>query len=154
MIERETLVQNTASVYGRASGVLDPVRFQAWEKLGISFPQLRILFRVRAHPGMGVRGLSESLSISPSAVSQQVDKLVVRGLLRRSDNPEDRRHVILELTEEGEQATGEISRASHELIEPLLARLTDEELIDLNRTLSRVLEEAEARKPVELAVQN
>ncbi len=153
MIERESLVQNTATLYARASGVMDPVRLQAWEKLGISFPQLRILFRVRAQPGIGVRGLSEALSISPSAVSQQVDKLVVRGLLCRSDNPEDRRHVILELAEEGRQATGEISRASHELIEPLLASLKDEELADLNRLLGRVLEEAEARRPVELRVQ-
>lgn len=143
MLTRESLLRETATLYARTSSVLDPVRFQAWERLGLTFPQLRILFRVRALPGIDVRGLSEALSISPSAVSQQVEKLVVRDLLKRRDNPDDRRHVVLELTEEGNQATGEISRATHERIEPLLSRLSDEELADLNRLLSRVLQEAE-----------
>src|SRR5713101_5986734 len=154
MLTQDSLVQKTATLFGRASGVLDPVRFQAWEKLGISFPQLRILFKVKVNPGMGVRSLSEAMDISPSAVSQQVEKLVVRGLLRRSDNPDDRRHVVLELTGEGLQATGEISRASHELVEPLLSILPEEDLVELHRLLTRITEEAVKRHTVELAAKN
>lgn len=138
---REDILFETARLYMRAAGVLDPVRLQVWESMKVSFPQLRILFRVRAHPGIDVRGLAAELGISPSAVSQQVDKLVARGLIQRTDKPEDRRYVVLELTDEGQQAAGEISRASHARVESLLSGLTDEELTDLGRLLDRVLEQ-------------
>ena len=136
---RETMLHDTATLYSRASRVLDPVRLQAWEGMGVTFPQLRILFRVRAQPGLDVRGLAAGLGISPSAASQQVDKLVARGMLHRTENPDDRRHVRLELTELGEQAAGEISRASRSHVETVLSALTDDELADLHRLLGRVV---------------
>lgn len=136
---RATLLHEAATLYARAGRVPDPVRLQAWEGMGVTFPQLRILFRVRARPGVDVRGLAEGLGISPSAASQQVDKLVARGLVRRGEDPDDRRHVRLELTELGQQAAGEISRASRSHIESVLAALSDDELADLHRLLGRVV---------------
>lgn len=140
VITRGTQLQTAASLYIRASGVLDPVRLQVWEGMGLTFPQLRILFNIRNEPGVDVRTLSAMLGISPSAVSQQVDKLVGRELIRRSDNPEDRRRVCLELSEEGTRATVEISRTAHERVETLLTRLTDDELTVLQRLLSILLD--------------
>jgi DNA-binding MarR family transcriptional regulator len=107
------LMQETVTRYARAARLLDPMRLQVWEEMDINFPQLRILFRVRAQPGIDLRTLAEQTGISASAASQQVDRLVDRGLLLRRDDPEDRRRLSLELTERGQQATGEISRASH-----------------------------------------
>ena len=144
---RETMLHDTAALYSRAARVLDPVRLQVWEGMGVTLPQLRILFRVRAHPGLDVRGLAAGLGISPSAASQQVDKLVARGMLHRTENPDDRRHVRLELTELGEQAAGEISRASRSHVESVLSALADDELADLHRLLSRVVAAA-AQHPV------
>ena len=137
--KREQLLHETANVYGRAARILDPVRLQVWESMGVTFPQLRILFRVRARPGIDVRGLAEELGISPSAASQQVDKLVARGMIDRREDPDDRRHVRLELTELGAQAAGEISRAMHEHIEASLARLSDDDLTHLRALLERVI---------------
>src|SRR5688572_17069044 len=101
----DALLEEVTTLYLRVSRVLDDVRLQAWEERGLSFPQLRILFHVRNQPGIGVREVAEVLHVSRSAVSQQVDKLVTRGLVHRSDNPVDRRHIHLSLTEEGERAT-------------------------------------------------
>ncbi|MCL4535857.1 MAG: MarR family transcriptional regulator [Bacteroidetes bacterium] len=134
----DTLLRDTTTLYIRAAGILDPIRLQVWESMGITFPQLRILFRVRSRPGIDVRGLASAFNISPSAVSQQVDKLVGRGLIRRSEDLEDRRHVCLELTDLGQQAVGEISRSTRSHIEAVLSRLSEEELADLHRLLSRV----------------
>ena len=136
---RETLLHEAATLYTRASRVMDPVRLQVWEGMGVTLPQLRILFRVRARPDIDVRGLAAGLGISPSAASQQVDKLVARGLLSRGEDPADRRHVRLDLTESGQQAAGEISRASRSHVEAVLSALSDDELTDLHRLLGRVL---------------
>lgn len=136
---RDTLLHEAAILYARASRVLDPVRLQVWEEMGVSFPQLRILFRIRARPGTDVRSLAAELGISPSAASQQVDKLVARGFVSRDEHPDDRRHVRLNLTETGAQAAGEISRASRSHVEAVLSALSDDDLAALHRLFGRVL---------------
>lgn len=134
-----SLMQETVTRYARAARLLDPMRLQVWEEMDINFPQLRILFRIRAQPGVDLRTLAEQTGISASAASQQVDRLVERGLLLRRDDPEDRRRLSLELTERGQQATGEISRASHSYLEAILSCLSTDELADLHRVLGRIL---------------
>lgn len=135
----EELLSETITLYGRATRVLDPMRLQVWEGLGIALPQLRILFRVRATPGIDLRSLAAELNISPSAASQQVDKLVERGLLTRTQVRSDRRRVSLELTELGRDATRALSRAARGYLESVLGNLSDDELRDLHRLLDRVL---------------
>lgn len=138
----DTLMQETITRYSRAARLLDPMRLQVWEEMGINFPQLRILFRVRAHPGIDLRTLAEHMGISASAASQQVDKLVDRKLLLRKDDPGDRRRLSLELSERGHQATGEISRASRSYLESALSTLTQADLTDLHRILGHILANA------------
>lgn len=135
---RETLLHDVTTLFIRTAGILDPIRLQVWEGMGITFPQLRILFRVRSRPGIDVRGLASTFRISPSAVSQQVDKLVSRGLIRRSEDRDDRRHVCLALTELGQQAVGEISRSTRSRIEAVLSQLPEDDLAVLHRLLSEV----------------
>lgn len=136
---REALLQETAAVYGRAARVLDPVRLQVWESMGLSFPQLRILFRIRNEAGIDVRTLASRMGISASGASQQVDRLVERGFVDRSDDADDRRRVRLELTDLGRQATGEISRAARGRLAAVLMPLSDDDLRQLKRLLERVL---------------
>lgn len=137
-------LERVARLYIRAASALDSVRLHAWESMGLTFPQLRILFRVRDEPGVDVRRLAKRMGISPSAVSQQVDRLVGRGLLHRNDNPEDRRRVVLELTEHGVETTAEVSRAQRARIEGLLGRLSEDELGQLERLLEHLSEGIEA----------
>jgi DNA-binding MarR family transcriptional regulator len=134
-------VDHLARLYMQAATLLDPVRFQARERLGVTFPQLRILFYICRKPGVDIRGLAEELGISASAVSQQVDRLVGRQFVHRTDNPEDRRRVALALTEHGLELTEEVSRASQDRIAVLLSRLSKDEMADLQRVLQRLLNE-------------
>ncbi len=146
--EPETgLLRETAHLYARAARLLDPVRLQIWEAMGVTFPQLRILFRVRAHPGIDVRGLATQLAISPSATSQQVDKLVARGFLVRNEDRDDRRHVRLDLTDLGRQAAGEISRATRTHVEGVLSLLDRDELATLRDLLDRIVAGAAGAEP-------
>lgn len=145
--EQTSLLHETALVYARAARVLDPVRLQVWEAMGLTFPQLRIIMRVRANPGIDVRRLASGLGISPSAVSQQVDRLVAKEFLARNDDPLDRRHVRLELTDLGKQAAGEISRATFAQVEQVLSGLSEPELVELKRLLERVVATAESLGP-------
>lgn len=145
--DRGRLVAETASAYARASRLLDPLRLHVWEEMGITFPQLRILFLVRRDPGTDLRTLAERLDVGTSAASQQVDRLVDRGLLRRSEDPDDRRRIQLALTDKGEDAVASISSASREYLHTLFDRFTDQQLHDLVVAFDAVVAAA-AESPV------
>jgi DNA-binding MarR family transcriptional regulator len=100
---------------------------------------------VRTNPGIDLRGLASELGISPSAASQQVDKLVERRLLERRPDPRDRRRLQLELTELGKAATRAISGAAIDYVVSLLSELSDEELLTLERVLEMVIKAAEGK---------
>lgn len=139
-------LEQAVMVFAQAARLLDSLRLHVWDERGITLPQLRILFRVRQEPGIGVRDLALSFGVSASNVTQQVDKLVSRGLVTRADRPGDRRQVAHTLTAEGEAVAGEVSQAARVYLSGLLAGLTAAEQDDLIRILGRVL--AEAERPV------
>jgi MarR family transcriptional regulator, organic hydroperoxide resistance regulator len=137
-MSREDLLHDVSSSLIRTLRIVDTVRLQIWDSQDITLPQLRILFNVRSHPGIDLRSLASAFKISNSAVSQQVDKLVVRGLISRVDDQEDRRRICLSLTEAGQQATGDISRATRSQLEGALSSLPDDDLGQLRRLLAAV----------------
>lgn len=139
-------LKQTAHLFGRATRLLDPIRLRMWEEQGITFPQLRILFRVRMHPDIDLRTLADGLAISPSAASQQVDKLVDRGLLWRTEDPQDRRRLRLQLTPQAEESIGEYSRTATEYVSAILSRLSAKDLKELNRLLL-IIEELNTPPP-------
>ena len=145
--DRGRLVAETATAFARASRLLDPLRLHVWEEMGITFPQLRILFLVRRDPGTDLRTLAQLLDVGTSAASQQVDRLVDRGLLHRSEDPDDRRRIQLALTERGDQAVESISSASREYLHALFDRFTDPQLHDLIAAFEAVTAAA-AESPV------
>jgi DNA-binding MarR family transcriptional regulator len=147
---RERLLSETAAIYGRSTRVLDPLRMQVWDQLGISQPQLRILFRVRARPGIDLRSLAADLEISPSAASQQVERLVERGLISRAADSDDRRRLSLELTDLGRDATRAMSEATHGYLIEVLSEFSDDELAELHRLLEKVMESAAAHPRTQL----
>lgn len=140
--QSSTLLDETTFLYLKAVSLLDPVRLQVWEDMCLTFAQFRLLFRVRNNPKIDLRALAGTLGISASAASVQVDKLVDRGLLDRSEDQEDRRRVMISVTEAGIQITDEISRVTYSFLDAILSQLSAEDLISLNLSLCRVLEVA------------
>src|SRR5687768_8287597 len=123
MAEAGERLEHAVSVFSQAARLLDGPRLHAWDERGLTLPQLRILFRVRQEPGIGVKELAQAFEVSTSNVTQQVDKLVTRGLLARVERPEDRRQVSLTVTEEGSQVAGEISQATRGYLREQLAQM-------------------------------
>lgn len=142
-------LDQAVAMFARAARLLDGPRLHVWDERGLTLPQLRILFRIRQEPGIGVRDMAHAFAVSASNVTQQVDKLVARGLVARADRPEDRRQVAHTLTPEGELAAGEISQAARGYLGALLGQLTPAERDELTRLLSRLVEVAEQPAPVQ-----
>ncbi len=133
------LLVDTAALFVQASRLLDPVRLQFYEGLGLTLPQVKIMMQVEAQPGLSGRALAATLGITASAVSQHVDRLVRRGLMQRTEDPDDRRRLSLELTASGHQALADLMRAVHDLAAEELKTLASADLGSLHQGLAALM---------------
>ncbi len=114
--------------------VREQLRGTAVEQFGITVEQFHILRHVRKGAG-SVSELAEVKQISLSAISQAVDLLVEKGLLARAQDQNDRRRVLLTLTEHGAELLGSIFQQNRAWMMAKLAALSAEELAALDRGL-------------------
>lgn len=118
---------------------VDALRLRVWEEKGLTLPQLRLLFIIRANPDCTTNYLATRLGITMSTVSGQVDKLVRAGLVERGHDPKDRRVVPLHLTSEGESVVGEIRHGNRVYLAGLAESLGDD-LLPLTEALEKLAE--------------
>ena len=76
------------------------------------------------------------------AVTRLIDRLEAKNLLRRVRSEADRRIVNLELTQEGEQVSGEVPKILSELANQVLAGFSEEEFLLFRNLLERALNNA------------
>ena len=80
-----------------------------------------------------VSELAQVKGISRAAISQGVDGLVGRGLLRCTTDERDRRYIRLDLTAEGDALLDAVLRHTKAWMAGVFASLSDEELASLVR---------------------
>ena len=83
--------------------------------------------------------LAKGLMLSSAGVTSRIDRLERRGLVRRLDDPDDRRGVIIELTDQGRQVVDDAVAALAISDRQLLDRLDPEEVQQLEGLLRKVL---------------
>ncbi len=81
--------------------------------------------------------LVEIFSIDKGAVSRQVQALLELGFIERTQDPEDRRAMILALTEEGERRLDDIAQTRRAEVGQRLSEWSDDELKAFVRSLGR-----------------
>jgi DNA-binding MarR family transcriptional regulator len=83
--------------------------------------------------------LARGLMLSSAGVTSRIDRLERRGLVRRLPDPNDRRGVMVELTDEGLEAVDEAVAALTVSDRQLMARLEPEEISQLESILRKLL---------------
>ena len=82
--------------------------------------------------------IAERLIISRASVTSLIDSLERRGYVRRSPHSNDRRMLLIELTDSGRQVAHEFRLLVHQHQKAWLAVLTEPEQIQLIDTLHRL----------------
>lgn len=93
-----------------------------------------------------VKDIAEELGITPGAVSQVVDKLVREGVLDRCTDAEDRRSVVISLSEQGREVARAIDGSFGRLMTKLLRGVPPEKLLIVNEVLQMMQHELAAEK--------
>jgi|SRR5277367_5024646 len=68
------------------------------QKANLSLPQLKVLFFISQNPGTSVSSAADDLCVTKASASDLIDRLVKRGFVRRVEDPQERRKVLLSLT--------------------------------------------------------
>ena len=117
-------------------------------KAGLNKEEWKVLMAL--HTSVRSHGwLCRDLDVSTGAMTNRLDKLEGRGLIRLAPDPKDRRGVLLELTEAGEARLEEYIDVGAGRERELLDDLTVSEKQELNRLLSKLLVslQADAARP-------
>jgi DNA-binding MarR family transcriptional regulator len=69
----------------------------------VTLPQLRVLVLVASRGTLNLNALALTMGVHPSNATRACDRLVVAGLLHRSESSVDRRNLVLSLTGNGQQ---------------------------------------------------
>jgi DNA-binding MarR family transcriptional regulator len=103
------------------------IREVAVKQFNISVDQFHILRHIRRGRN-SVSELAEVRDISRPAISQSVDLLVTRGLIFRTIDIKDRRHIKLDLTADGNALMDAISGDTRQWMVDKFAQLSVDEI--------------------------
>ena len=110
------------------------IRAVATEEFSISIEQFQILRLIRSGKG-SVSELASAKKISRPAISQAVEALVQKGMLTRTQDSEDRRHVQLALTKSGNALLDALFQNTRTWMRAKLASYSRDELENVIRAM-------------------
>lgn len=111
--------------------------------LGLSSARVWVLLHlVDAGGALPLKELAGRTGFVKSNATQMADRLQAEGLARRAYDPEDRRRVLAEVTDEGRSRLTEGLRVAEEAQRGMLEGLGPAERDGLARTLKRLFDDA------------
>jgi DNA-binding MarR family transcriptional regulator len=97
------------------------------------------LYRTRQAGGITPTALAKSLLVTSGGVTRLIVRLRSRGLIKRHQDPRDKRRAVLELTPRGEKLVEEAFTAQNQLDHELVAVLSPSEREQLTALLRKLL---------------
>jgi len=124
---------------------------EAYKRFGLNRGEVGVLSALRiAGPSnpLSPTRLFKGLLLSSAGITSRLDRLERRGLVRRTRHPNDRRGILVELTDEGARVLEEAVTAENGSAHKLLGRLSNEERESLAALLRKLLANLEPNASV------
>jgi DNA-binding MarR family transcriptional regulator len=106
---------------------------------GLSASQTFILEILEKHGPKKISDIAEALNITLPSVTGLSDRLLAAGYIVRERSPEDRRIVLLDITEKGKEMLRNVQMVRREIMKQFYACLSTEDIRDLIRIYSKIL---------------
>jgi DNA-binding MarR family transcriptional regulator len=144
-LEVEGIVDRINGIRRRVHRMLD----ETLEEFGLTVGEWHVLGQLQmsgAPHRQPVGALARRSELSSGAMTNRIDRLEEAGLVKRVPDPDDRRGVLVELTEEGRRRWEDSVSAQAAKESLIAAALTDDEKQQLNALLRRLMREFERRE--------
>ena len=134
-MDKEQLIQ---SIIENMAKCQRPAIKSSWKEFGLSHAQMGMLYLLHYHSQVSVKETADFLGISKSAATQLLDPLTDKGLVKRQDDPKDRRIVRLSLTVKGTQVLKKMAKHKYAGLRSAMGSLSCQELEQLNRIYQKM----------------
>jgi DNA-binding MarR family transcriptional regulator len=109
-------------------------------KAGVSMTHLHIMGLLSRHGETSMSRIADLLDVSLSNATGLIDRMAERGLVERVRVDEDRRVVLVRLSERGQAQLDELEILRRDLLQKILGRLHPAQLKRLSKSLTDVHE--------------
>lgn len=139
--ERAALTREILNTDRRIYQAIQAGSSDAWLRVELTIRQLKILLLLQASETHSARmgQLAAALRVTLPTITGIVDRLVEHGLVRREEDPSDRRLVVARLTPAGRELVERLQSHGRNQMAATLRRLSVEELRIVARALDLLL---------------
>ena len=111
---------------------------------GLTMAQM-VALHLLTHLGpISISSIAACLKLSPPATSHLIDRMVIAGLVGRSEDPDDRRHKRIAITGKGRNLIESTHEGRSREFSRVLSSLSHEVQAQFGRVLARVVDELKA----------
>jgi DNA-binding MarR family transcriptional regulator len=142
-MEKAQLIQQVVELQRKVNRVLRRQAPDVWMELSLTLAQLKSLFFISNEESTNVRKLAAALSVTSANVTGIVDRLVEQGLVTRRENPEDRRMLLLQVTDKAQALITDLRERQTSRLSEILDYMGPDELSMLAQGLSSLLKACE-----------
>jgi DNA-binding MarR family transcriptional regulator len=133
--KKEELIESILQLTDKLFRQLLPILPMEWLHLDLTMSQLKVvlLLFITGHSRMS--DISSELGVSLATATGVVDRLVERNLLIRNGDPDDRRVVLCQLSNDGENLIRDLWQLSQKRAGDLMSALDTPQLLLLSEAL-------------------
>ena len=145
--DRGQLIERLVELVEQMNHAMHCTPSDGWDGLDLTFQQLRVLALLFEGP-QRMGNIAKYMGSIMSSATSIIDRLVEKGLVGRSIDPEDRRAVICQLTEAGRETMEQFWSIGREKITRLAEQLDTRELREVVRAAGLINRAARTVFPV------
>jgi len=130
-MKKTELIQRVMEMHRESNNLLQGFPSDQWIDLNLTIAQLKSLFFIAEKGTTNFKKLADALNVTPPNITGIIDRLVEQNLVSRKENPEDRRIMLLQMTQKGQELMNTLHEYKTAQITQILDSLSQEELNDL-----------------------
>ena len=144
--KKEDIIENILQLTDKVFRQLLPILPMEWIHLDLTMSQLKVvlLLFITGHLRMG--DIASELQVSLATATGVVDRLVERKLLIRNGDPDDRRVVLCQLSNDGENLIRDLWQLSQKRAGELMSALDTPHLLLISEALQALTHASEGIK--------
>lgn len=112
----------------------ESISFELWKTHGLTLGQVRLLQRLRQKP-LVAGDLAKELDVRAASLTRMMERLEASGLVQRNLDHEDRRRILVEITQSGRETLGGLDFWRRGPIIGALEAMSEEERVQFTETL-------------------
>ncbi len=133
-------IEQTIALFGEFMGKVAMSTLAEWmNDTQLTMAQCRVLIALAQERVSTVGKLAERLKVGEPTASHLVDRMVHGGLAERTEDPQDRRRVLVSLSPEGRKLAEQRLQSKKERLRELLRGVSEEDLAALRQGLLAVM---------------